>query len=103
MSSLVQHQEYSASNPPLWFGYDSEGSLLQSKQNTSLKDSRMTCGKSQHTVMKRKQYDLQPQIRTKNLESGNFILNYSIFLLAGPDQCKQAGNHFQIFIPAMCL
>lgn len=26
-----------------------------------------------------------------------------VFLLAGPDQCKQTGNHFQIFIPAMCL
>ncbi|XP_075812434.1 F-box and leucine-rich repeat protein 13 [Microtus pennsylvanicus] len=25
MSAVVQHQEYSSSNPPRWFGYDSEG------------------------------------------------------------------------------
>lgn len=28
MSAVVQHQEYSSSNPPRWFGYDSEGNPL---------------------------------------------------------------------------
>lgn len=42
MSSIVQHQEYSASDPPLWFGYDSEGKSRTQQQNTSLKDSELT-------------------------------------------------------------
>ena len=46
MSSIVQHQEYSASNPPLWFGYDSEGKSLREKQNTSLKNSELTAKES---------------------------------------------------------
>ncbi|KAG5210260.1 hypothetical protein JEQ12_015454 [Ovis aries] len=49
MSSLVQHQEYSASNPPLWFGYDSEGKSLTEQQNTSLKDSELTMKESTYS------------------------------------------------------
>lgn len=49
MSSLVQHQEYSASNPPLWFGYDSEGKSLTEQQNTSLKDSEFTTKESTYS------------------------------------------------------
>ncbi|KAB0343775.1 hypothetical protein FD754_020701 [Muntiacus muntjak] len=46
MSSIVQHQEYSASDPPLWFGYDSEGKSRTEQQNTSLKDSELTTKES---------------------------------------------------------
>ncbi|XP_070325834.1 F-box and leucine-rich repeat protein 13 [Odocoileus virginianus] len=46
MSSKVHHQEYSASDPPLWFGYDSEGKSLTEQQNTSLKDSELTTKES---------------------------------------------------------
>ncbi|KAB0376036.1 hypothetical protein FD755_012679 [Muntiacus reevesi] len=49
MSSIVQHQEYSASDPPLWFGYDSEGKSRTEQQNTSLKDSELTTKESTYS------------------------------------------------------
>ncbi|KAM5303792.1 F-box and leucine-rich repeat protein 13 [Glossophaga mutica] len=35
MSSTVQQQEYSPSDPPLWFGYDCEGKPLREQQDTA--------------------------------------------------------------------
>ncbi|KAF6085843.1 F-box and leucine rich repeat protein 13 [Phyllostomus discolor] len=47
MSSIVQQQEYSPNDPPLWFGYDSEGKPLREQQDTTpLTDTEATVKES---------------------------------------------------------
>ncbi|XP_066210001.1 F-box and leucine-rich repeat protein 13 [Saccopteryx leptura] len=47
MSSVVQQQQYSPSDPPLWFGYDCSGNPLQEQQETRpLKDKESTVEES---------------------------------------------------------
>ncbi|XP_061054215.1 F-box and leucine-rich repeat protein 13 [Eubalaena glacialis] len=50
MSSIVQQQEYSATDPPLWFGYDCEGKPLPEQQDiTQLKDSELMAKESTYS------------------------------------------------------
>uniref|UniRef100_A0A8C3X757 F-box and leucine rich repeat protein 13 n=1 Tax=Catagonus wagneri TaxID=51154 RepID=A0A8C3X757_9CETA len=50
MSSIVQQQEYSAADPPLWFGYDFEGKPLTAERDTiQLKDSELTLKESAYS------------------------------------------------------
>ena len=47
MSSIVQQQEYSPNDPPLWFGRDCEGKPLQEQQDIApLKDTELTVKES---------------------------------------------------------
>lgn len=50
MSSIVQQQEYNATDPPLWFGYDCEGKPLPEQQDiTQLKDSELMAEESTYS------------------------------------------------------
>ena len=51
MSSIVQQQEYSPNDPPLWFGYDCEGKPLREQQDTApLKDTESTYNSEEEVV-----------------------------------------------------
>uniref|UniRef100_A0A8D0VR03 F-box and leucine-rich repeat protein 13 n=1 Tax=Sus scrofa TaxID=9823 RepID=A0A8D0VR03_PIG len=50
MLSMVQQQEYSAADPPHWFGYDFEGKPLTEEQDIKpLKDSELTLNESTYS------------------------------------------------------
>lgn len=51
MSSIVQQQEYSPNDPPLWFGYDFEGKPLPEQQNITplKKDLEVTVQESTYS------------------------------------------------------
>ncbi|XP_010944964.1 dynein regulatory complex subunit 6 isoform X2 [Camelus ferus] len=50
MSSIVQHQEHSSADPPLWFGYDWEGKPLTEQQDTTpFKDLELTMKESTYS------------------------------------------------------
>ncbi|XP_011363511.1 F-box/LRR-repeat protein 13 [Pteropus vampyrus] len=50
MSSIVQQQEYSPNDPPLWFGYDCKGKpLLEQQDTTQLKGSELSVKESTYS------------------------------------------------------
>lgn len=99
MSSVVQQQEYSSDDPPLWFGYDCKGEPLTEQHATMPhQDSELTGKESTYSSEKEAVW---PSVSSrKNKKSRTWQLHLmQVFLLAGSQQCKQAANPLLIVIP----